>query len=477
MNKNQYDAVIVGAGPNGLAAAITMQQQGLSVLLIEGKDTVGGGMRTLELTLPGYAHDICSAIHPMAVGSPFFSSLPLADFGLEFIKAPLAAAHPFDDGSAAYLSQSITDTVHALGVDGASYRSLIEPFVQDWDALAKDSMGPLRFPKHPLLMARFGLSALQPATWLVNRFQDPKTRGLWAGMAAHAIQPLSNMASSAVGLMLLAVGHCKGWPIPKGGSQSIADALAAYFVSLGGEIHTGVWIEDLDDLPTHRVALFDVTPQQLDRILGSRLKKSYRTQLKKYRYGMGVFKIDWALDGPVPFRSLEARSAGTVHLGNTFEEIAAAEWKTSKGSYVDNPFVLLAQQSLFDTGRVPEGKQAVWAYCHVPNGSQRDMTREIENQVERFAPGFRDRILAKNVMDTHAMEAYNPNYIGGDINGGIIDIRQLYTRPTLSLSPYRTSLKNVFICSSSTPPGGGVHGMCGYHAARVALEDIFDITI
>ncbi len=477
MNKNQYDAIVVGSGPNGLAAAITMQQQGLSVLLIEGKDTIGGGMRTLELTLPGYAHDVCSAIHPMAVGSPFFSTLPLADYGLEFIESPLAAAHPFDDGSSAYLSKSLTATAHGLGEDAERYKSLIEPFVREWDALSRDSMGPLRFPKHPLLMARFGLKALQPAGWLVNRFRSSKTRGLWAGMAAHAIQPLNNVASSAVGLMLLAVGHNKGWPIPKGGSQSIADALAAYFVSLGGEIHTGVWIEDLEDLPSHRAVLFDVSPLQLDRILGARLQKSYRGQLKKYRYGMGVFKIDWALDGPVPFVSAEAQSAGTVHLGNTFEEIAEAEWKTSKGYHVEKPFVLLAQQSLFDATRVPDGKQAVWAYCHVPNGSKQDMTRQIENQVERFAPGFKDRILATSVMDTHALEAYNPNYIGGDINGGIIDIRQLYTRPTLSLSPYRTSIKQVFICSSSTPPGGGVHGMCGYHAAKLALQDVFDISI
>ncbi|SUJ24443.1 ribulose-1,5-biphosphate synthetase [Sphingobacterium spiritivorum] len=477
MKKTQYDAVIVGAGPNGLAAAITLQQQGLSVLLIEGKDTVGGGMRTLELTLPGYAHDVCSAIHPMALGSPFFATLPLADFGLEFIHAPFAAAHPFDDGSAACLSRSLTDTAQALGNDAERYRSLIGPFVDHWEALASDSMGPLRFPKNPLLMANFGRYALQPADLLVSRFQNSKTRALWAGMAAHAIQPLHNLASSAVGLMLLAVGHRKGWPIPKGGSQAIADALATYFVSLGGEIRTGIWIEDLDDLPPHKVALFDVTPRQLDKIAGNRLKKSYSNQLKKYRYGMGVFKMDWALDGPVPFRSADARSAGTVHLGNTFEEIAEGEWKTSKGQHVETPFVLLAQQSLFDTGRVPEGKQAVWAYCHVPNGSTQDMSRQIENQIERFAPGFKDRILARNTMDTQAMETYNPNYIGGDINGGIIDIRQLYTRPVLSLSPYRTSLKQVYICSSSTPPGGGVHGMCGYHAARLALQDVFDIRI
>ena len=477
MKKTQYDAVIVGAGPNGLAAAITLQQQGLSVLLIEGKQTVGGGMRTLELTLPGYAHDVCSAIHPMALGSPFFATLPLADFGLEFIHAPFAAAHPFDDGSAAFLSRSLTDTAEALGNDAERYRSLIGPFADHWEALASDSMGPLRFPKNPLLMATFGRYALQPADVLVSRFQNPRTRALWAGMAAHAIQPLHNLASSAVGLMLLAVGHRKGWPIPKGGSQAIADALATYFVSLGGEIRTGVWIEDLDDLPPHKVALFDVTPRQLDKIAGNRFKKSYSNQLKKYRYGMGVFKMDWALDGPVPFRSADARSAGTVHLGNTFEEIAEGEWKTSKGQHVETPFVLLAQQSLFDTGRVPEGKQSVWAYCHVPNGSTQDMSRQIENQIERFAPGFKDRILARNTMDTQAMETYNPNYIGGDINGGIIDIRQLYTRPVLSLSPYRTSLKQVYICSSSTPPGGGVHGMCGYHAARLALQDVFGIRI
>ncbi|WP_461787616.1 phytoene desaturase family protein [Pedobacter sp.] len=476
-NHNQYDAIVVGSGPNGLAAAITMQQQGLSVLIIEGKDTIGGGMRTQELTLPGFHHDVCSAIHPMALGSPFFATLPLAEHGLEFTYAPIEAAHPFDDGSAAFLSRSTTETANSLGIDGKKYLDLIEPIVANWEALAQDTMGPFRFPKHPLLLAKFGLNALLPANITANKFKTQTARGLWAGMSAHAIQPFDNWASSAIGLVLLAVGHRYGWPIPKGGSQAIAHALASYFISLGGQIQTGHFVSDVEELPKHKALLLDLTPKQILKIAGKQLAGGYQKQLSKYRYGMGVFKVDWALDGPVPFKNEYCSNAATVHLGNTYEEIAGSEEVTSKGGHPDKPFVLFAQQSVFDSSRAPEGKQTAWAYCHVPNGSTNDMTSAIENQVERFAPGFKDRILAKSTLNSRELEAYNPNYIGGDINGGIIDLKQLYTRPIFSLMPYRTSSPSIYICSSSTPPGGGVHGMCGYHAAKTALKDIFNIKL
>jgi len=477
MSKKDFDAIIVGSGPNGLAAAITLQKAGLSVLVVEGKDSIGGGMRTLELTLPGFKHDVCSAIHPMAVGSPFFANIPLHEHGLEFIHAPLAAAHPLDNGETAILSKSIKETATSLGIDHDAYLSLIEPLVESWPKIAADVMSPLHFPKHPLLMAQFGLNAMKSASWVANRFVTEKAKGLWAGMAAHSIQPLTNYSTAAIGMVLSAVGHVHGWPIPKGGSQSIADALASYFVSLGGKIETGFMIQSLNQLPSSNAVLFDVTPKQLLQIAGDRFSPIYKWQLERYRYGMGVFKIDWALSDPIPFTSPECRMAGTVHLGNTFSEIAAGEQLSSSGGHPEKPFVLLAQQSLFDSTRAPEGKQTAWAYCHVPNGSTVDMTKAIENQVERFAPGFKDLIIARNVMNSMQMEAYNPNYIGGDINGGIIDIGQLFTRPALRSSPYRTSAKGIYICSSSTPPGGGVHGMCGFHAAATALNDVFKIKL
>lgn len=475
MSKKDYDAVVVGSGPNGLAAAITMQRAGLGVLLVEAKDTIGGGLRTKELTLPGFKHDVCSAIHPLAAGSPFFQQLPLQQFGLEFIYPEVAAAHPFDDGTAAALTRSVQDTARLLGKDEKQYLKLIKPLVEDWPGLAPDVLGPLRYPKHPIDLAKFGLNALTSASFLSRRFATKEAKGLWGGMAAHSIQPLSNIASSAIGLVLLATGHLRGWPVPKGGSQSIADALAGYFVSLGGKIQTNFNVQYLDQLPTSNAVLFDLTPKQLLKIAGQRFSSIYKWQLNRYRYGMGVFKIDWALDGPIPFTAKECRQAGTIHLGNTFAEIAASEWQTSKGKIAEKPFVLLAQQSLFDPSRAPEGKHTAWAYCHVPNGSQADMTGIIENQVERFAPGFRQRILTKQTMNTAEIELHNPNYIGGDINGGVIDITQLYTRPVIGLSPYRTSAKGLYICSSSTPPGGGVHGMCGYYAAKRALKDVFKL--
>lgn len=475
MSVKHYEAIVVGAGPNGLAAAITLQKAGLSVLLIEGKDTIGGGMRTQELTLPGFRHDVCSAIHPMALGSPFFANLPLAEHGLTFLHAEVPAAHPFDDGTAAVLYRSIKDTAAAFGRDEKTYLNLIEPIVTDFDKLAEDIMGPLRFPHHPLIMAKFGLNAIRSADSIASKFKTREARGLWGGMSAHSIQQFSNCASSAIGLILSAVGHKYGWPIPKGGSQSIADALGSYFISLGGEIQTGTMVKDINELPSHKVVLFDVTPKQLLQIAGKELSPLYKWQLRRYRHGMGVFKIDWALDGPIPFTSEACSKAATIHLGNTYEEVQRAERLTTAGHHQKKPFVLLSQQSMFDDTRAPLGKHTAWAYCHVPNGSTADMTAAIEQQVDRFAPGFRDRILAKNTMTAKQMELYNPNYIGGDINGGIIDLQQLYTRPALRISPYQTSAKNIYLCSSSTPPGGGVHGMCGFHAAKTALKDLFKI--
>ncbi|HWV64260.1 NAD(P)/FAD-dependent oxidoreductase [Chitinophaga sp.] len=472
MDKKDYDVIVVGSGPNGLSAAIRLQQEGLSVLLLEAKDTIGGGMRTAELTLPGFYHDVCSAVHPMAIGSPFFSRLPLADFGLQFVYSPLEAAHPFDDGTAAFLARSLDETADALGADGKTYRHLVKPVADHWEAIAEDSLGPFSFPKHPFLMARFGLNALRSAAAIANRFSTKKARGLWAGMTAHSIQPLTNVASAAIGIVLSAVGHRHGWPVPKGGSQAIGRALAGYFVSLGGEIQTGVRVSSLSQLPSHRAVVFDLTPKQLLTIAGDRFTPGYSKQLARYRYGPGVFKMDWALSGPIPFTAPECRQAATVHLGGTFEEIALSEQQAYSGIISQAPYVLVSQQSLFDE-RAPAGKHTAWAYCHVPNGAGADMTDIIERQIERFAPGFRDLILAKHTMNAQQMELYNPNYVGGDINGGIIDIRQLYTRPACRISPYRTSAKGIYICSSATPPGGGVHGMCGYHAANAVLKDIF----
>lgn len=477
MNTTDYDAIVVGSGPNGLAAAITMQQEGLSVLLIEGSEVIGGGLRSAEFTLPGFVHDVCSAIHPLAIGSPFFNTLPLADHGLSYTFSELAAAHPFDDGTAAVLKGSVTETAQLLGADEQAYLRLLKPLVRDWPGIAADVLAPLHFPENPIAMAKFGLNALTSATFLAKRFKGTHARGLWAGMAAHSIQPLTNLSTSAIGLVLMAAGHLKGWPIPIGGSKEIANALASYFIALGGRIETGTYIKSLEQLPSAKAVLFDVTPRQLLEIAGHKFSAIYKWQLERYRYGMGVFKIDWALDGPIPFTAQEVRQAGTVHLGNTLEEIVLSEAETSRGKHAEKPFVLLAQQSLFDDSRAPAGKQTAWAYCHVPNGSVKDMTEAIEQQVERFAPGFRDLILAKHTMNTQAVEAYNPNYIGGDINGGVIDLGQLFTRPALRRSPYRTSAKGLYICSSSTPPGGGVHGMCGYHAARTALNDIFSIAL
>jgi phytoene dehydrogenase-like protein len=476
VSKKDFDAIVVGAGPNGLAAAITMQKKGLSVLLIEGAPTIGGGLRSSELTLPGFIHDECSAIHPLAVGSPFFSSLSLKDHGLGFVYAPVQAAHPFDDGTASVVVSDLDMTALSLGDDEKAYRKLIKPLVDTWPLIDRSVLGPLTIPSRPLEMAKFGLKALQSAESISRLFSTPHAKGLWAGMAAHSMLPLSKSTTAAIGLVLLLSAHRKGWPMPKGGSQSIADALASLFVANGGTIRTGQFIKSLKELPSARAILFDVTPRQLLEIAGHKFSSIYKWQLSRYRYGMGVFKIDWALNESIPFTATQVRQAGTVHLGNTFSEIAASEQQAWSGHHSDHPFVLLAQPSVFDKSRAPTGKHTAWAYCHVPNSSTVDMTQVIENQVERFAPGFRDVIISTSTRNTSQMESKNPNYVGGDINGGAIDIRQLFTRPALRYSPYRTSAKGIYICSSSTPPGGGVHGMSGYHAARRAMKDVFRMT-
>jgi phytoene dehydrogenase-like protein len=476
MVSTDYDAVVVGSGPNGLAAAILLQQKGLSVLLIEGRNVVGGGVRSAELTLPGFIHDTCSAIHPLGAASPFFSTLPLEAHGLEWIFPPVAAAHPFDDGKAALLTGTVSETARGLGLDERAYRRLMDPLEKAWPNLAPGLLAPLSWPAHPLDMAEFGRLGLPSAATLARRFHTREARGLIAGMAAHSIQPLTNLTTAAVALVFLIAGNRKGWPLPRGGAAALSGALASYFIFLGGRIMTDTWVSDLSQLPSSRALLLDLTPRQLLQLGGQRWSPLYRRQLEKFRYGPGIFKVDWALAERIPFAAAGCLMAGTVHIGNTFEEIAASEAQVAAGGHPERPFVLLAQQSSFDNSRAPAGKHTGWAYCHVPNGSRKDMTEAIERQVERFAPGFRDRILARHVMDTAQIEAYDPNYIGGDINGGQMDIGQLFTRPALRWSPYRTSQKGIYICSSSTPPGGGVHGMCGYHAARRALRDVFHIS-
>jgi phytoene dehydrogenase-like protein len=475
--KRDFDAVIVGSGPNGFAAAITLQQQGLSTLLLEGKATVGGGMRSAELTLPGFLHDVCAAIHPMAVSSPFFNSLPLAEFGLNFIEPTIAAAHPFDNNKAAVLYQSIQKTIEGLGIDGSAYENLVMPLYKNCDKILPFILGPFKFPKHPLIMAGFGLKALQPAAILSKAFKTEEARGLFAGMAAHSMLPFSKTATSAIALVLMMAAHYKGWPLIKGGSQQLANTLAAYYTSLGGKIETGFNVSSLQQLPSSHAVLFDVSPKQLLQIAGNKFSSLYSKQLSNFKYGMGVYKVDFALSEPIPFTAPECRQAGTVHLGNSIKEIALSEALAWNGKHAGKPFVLLTQQSLFDTSRAPQGKHTAWAYCHVPNNSEKNITDVIEQQIERFAPGFKDCILAKHAMNAADMQVYNANYIGGDINGGAPLISQLFTRPALRLSPYKTSAKGLYICSASTPPGGGVHGMNGYHAAKKALKDVFGIKL
>ena len=467
-----YDAIIVGSGPNGLAAAITLAQTGQKVLVFEAKDTIGGGTRTAEITLPGFRHDICSAIHPLGVASPFFRDIPLAEYGLEWITPPVALAHPLDDGRAAFLTRSLEESAASLGVDSRAYQRLLAPLVDSWQAILGDILGPLPLPpKHPFALSRFGWLALRSAHALAKKFRDEPARALFAGLAGHGMLPLEEPTTASIGLVLGLLAHAVGWPFPKGGSQAISNAMAAYLETLGGEILTGQEVISLDDLPKSNAILLDITPRQMLQLCGDRLPKRYRRKLEGYRYGPGVCKVDYALSSPIPWRSEECGRAGTVHLGGTLAEISASEKAVWQGRDAEKPLVLLAQQSLFDSSRAPEGQHTTWAYCHVPHGSSQDVSERITTQIERFAPGFRDLILAKHVYSAAQMEAYNPNYIGGDINGGVQDWRQLFTRPVARWSPYTTPMKGVYICSSSTPPGGGVHGMCGYHAAKRVLHE------
>ena len=467
------DAVVVGAGPNGLAAAIVLARAGLSVRVLEAADTVGGGVRSAELTLPGFVHDVCSAIHPLAVASPFLRTLPLEEHGVELIDPPAALAHPFDDGTAALLERSPGAATRGLGSDERRWRRVFEPLARDEEPLLEDLLGPLRVPAHPFALARFGALAAPPATVLARlSFRGERARGVFAGLSAHSMLQLSRPPSAAFGLTLGLLAHAVGWPLARGGSQAISDGLASYLRALGGEIETGRRVESLAELGDVRTVLLDVTPRGLLALAGDRLPSGYRRRLENYRYGPGVFKLDWALDGPIPWRAEDCTRAATVHLGATLEEIAESEAAPARGEVAGRPYVLLAQQSLFDPTRAPAGKHTAWAYCHVPNGSPVDMTERIEAQVERFAPGFRERILERSGLGPAEMERYNPNYVGGDINGGLADLRQLFTRPVARRSPYTTPLPGVFLCSSSTPPGGGVHGMCGFHCAQAALRQI-----
>jgi phytoene dehydrogenase-like protein len=467
------DAIVVGAGPNGLAAAIVLAREGFSVRVVEAAETVGGGARSAELTLPGFVHDVCSAIHPLGIASPLFRTLPLTEHGLEWIDPPAALAHPFDDGTAALLERSPEAVALGLGDDEDRWRRLFAPLVRDAEPLLDEVLAPMHLPTHPVALARFGARAAPPATGLARlSFRGAKARGLFAGLAAHSMLPLGRPPSAAFGLMLGLLGHAVGWPLPRGGSQRISDALASYLRTLGGEIETGRRVESLAELGDARAVLLDVTPRGLLALAGERLPSRYRRRLERYRYGSGVFKLDWALDGPIPWRAEECARAATVHLGATLEEIADSEASPARGEIVERPYVLLAQQSLFDPTRAPAGQHTAWAYCHLPNGSTVDMTERIESQVERFAPGFRERILARSALGPADLERHNANYVGGDINGGAATLSQLLTRPVARLSPYTTPLPGVFLCSSSTPPGGGVHGMCGYHAARAALRSL-----
>jgi phytoene dehydrogenase-like protein len=464
-------ACVIGAGPNGLAAAIVLAQAGLQVDIFEAEAQPGGAARTLELTIPGFLHDFGSAVHPLAAGSPFFSSLPLSDYGLEWIHSPATLAHPLDDGTAITLERDLVATAATLGTDGKAWRKLMEPFARHWPLLSAEVLRPVHiFSRHPWLLARFGLSALPPANVLSNfLFRSERTKALFAGLAAHSFLSLDEPLSAAFGVLLGAAAHAVGWPIPRGGAQSITKALCGHLTKLGANIKTSARVERLQDLPENDVTLCDVTPRQLLRMSDGRLSARYTRKLDNFRYGCGVFKVDYALSNPIPWKARECSRAATVHVGGSARDITAYEAAVRGGQPAERPFVLLAQPSLFDPTRAPAGQHTAWAYCHVTNGSAVDMLERIESQIERFAPGFRDGVLARHVFFPADLERMDANLVGGDIGGGAMDLRQFLFRPTWR--HYATSSRDLYICSSSTPPGGGVHGMCGYHGARAALSE------
>lgn len=465
------DAIVVGSGPNGLAAAVTLARAGVRVLVLEAHDEIGGGTRTAELTLPGFRHDVCSAVHPMGILSPLFRELPLEQHGLRWIRPGASVAHPLDDGDAVMLYRSLERTRAELGRDGAAWSRLIEPLLAAPHALLADILAPLRIPKRPLGMLRFGLRAVFSANRLARLlFREERARALFAGCAAHSILPLSQPLTAALGLVFVVAAHVEDWPVAAGGSEAIARALASHLRSLGGVLETGRRVERLADLPQARVVLFDTSPDQLARIAGEALPAGYRRRLARYRYGPGVFKLDWALDGPIPWRDPRCREASTVHVGGTLEEICASERDMFRGRHCERPFLIVCQQSELDPSRAPAGRHTGYAYCHVPHASSLDRTDAIEAQVERFAPGFRDRILARHAISPDWLSRYNANFVGGAITGGVADAFQLFTRPVARLDPYSTPNPRLFLCSAATPPGGGVHGMCGYWAAQSALE-------
>jgi phytoene dehydrogenase-like protein len=467
----QPDAIVVGSGPNGLAAAIAIAQTGRRVTVFEAEPTIGGGTRSAELTLPGFVHDVCSAVHPFARASPFFRTLPLEAHGLEWIEPPAMLAHPFDDGSCSVIHRSVQSTAAALNGDRAAYRNLIGAIVEAWPELEHSVLGPLRWPRRPVKLARFGLRALRSASGLSRAvFVDTRTRALFAGIAAHGMLPLDRLATAAFGLVLGAMAHVAGWVVPRGGAQRLANALAGHLASLGGEIVTGARVKSIDDLPQAKAVLCDLSPKPLLQIAGHRFPTWYRRQLERYRYGMGAYKVDWALDGPIPWRAGLCGRAATVHLGGTIEEIEHSENEAWSGRAAERPFVLLVQPTLFDRSRAPDGRHIAWTYCHVPHGSEADMLSPLERQIERFAPGFRDRVLARAVMRPADIERHNANLVGGDIGAGVSDLRQLFLRPTWRA--YSTPVRGLYLCSAATPPGVGVHGMCGYFAARRALDEV-----
>lgn len=473
LKSKSYDAIVIGSGPNGLAAAILLAQNNRSVLVIEAEETFGGGSRTAELTLPGFRHDVCSAIHPLGVGSPFFRSLNLEQDGLEWIHPDAPVAHPLPDGTAALLERSFEATGATLDQDGEAWRHLMEPFARKADALFEDAMGPLHIPSNPFLLMKFGLKAIRSAQSLTHSwFRGEKAKALFAGIAAHTIQPLDYSLTAAIGLMLGVAGHAVGWPMPRGGAQSIIDALMSRLKSLGGDLVNNWRVESLEELPQAKAYFFDVAPRNLARICDQDLPSRYKNKLGRFRHGPPSFKVDWALSEPVPWKAKECARAGTVHLGGTFREIAFAEKEVAQGRHAEQPYVLFAQQSLFDSTRAPEGKHTGWGYCHVPMGSTMDVTEQIENQIERFAPGFRDVILERSITRPADFEAGNANYVDGDISGGAIDLWQLFFRPVMRRVPYTTPNPKIYVCSASTPPGAGVHGMCGYHAAKAALKRV-----